>query len=186
MRRTRLEDFPNELFHMIFAYGNSVDIYLAFSNLNVRLKQLLADVASHQSLDLSSGSLSYHAFRAYITDYCGVRSSFISSLKFDCLSLSPFGINDLFSCLMNTVEHNRLQRLTLITSEFASVNAIDVVTLLKQLAAANDQGRGRLKHLTLQFESFDDYYSGTLAKIIQWNISFDIMILNVNKCMLYE
>ena len=82
--------------------------------------------------------------------------------------------------------YNRLQRLTLIASQFASVNAIDAITLLKQLVLANDQGRGKFKHLTVQFEIFDDYYSRILAKIIQWNISFDTMILNVSKGMLDE
>lgn len=184
MMFTRLEDLPNELFYIIFTYLNGVDLCLAFSNLNTRIYRLLDDVASHQSLDLTSGSVSYNAFRAYITDRHGVRSSFISTLKFDCFNLSPFGIKDLFFCFTN-ISNNRLQRLTLITSEAASVTTTDIVTLLEQMMIANIEGCGRLEHLTLKFEFCDDYYATILAKIIQRNISFDTMILNVTKCMSY-
>src|SRR5690242_15297638 len=113
---TRLEDLPNELFFIIFTYFNGLDLCLAFSNLNTHIARLLDNVASHQSLDLTSGSISYKAFRAYISDRYSVRSSFISSLKFDCLSLSPLGIKDLFSSFIDNSISNRLQRLTLITS----------------------------------------------------------------------
>ena len=142
----RLEDLPNELFFIIFTYINGVDLCLAFSNLNTRINQLLNNVAFHQSLDLTSGSVSYNAFRAYITDLYGVRSSFISSLKFDCLCLSPFGIKDLFSSLMNTSINNRLEHLTVITSEYACVKTIEIVTCLEQMMIAYKQGRGRLKY----------------------------------------
>jgi len=182
---TQLEDLPNELFLFIFTYLNGVDLCLAFSNLNTRIQRLLDDVASHQLLDLTSGSVSYNAFRAYITDRYGVRSSFISSLKFDCLNLSPFDIKDLFSCFTNISVNNRLQCLTIITSESASVTTTDIVTLLEQMMIANKQGYGRLEHLTLKFEFCDDYYETILVKIIQRNISFDTMILNVTKCMSY-
>jgi hypothetical protein len=182
---TQFEDLPNELFYIIFIYLNGVDLCLAFSNLNTRINRLLDNVASHQSLDLTSGSVSYNGFRAYITDRYGVRSSFISSLKFDCLSLSPFFIKDLFSCFTNISFNNRLQRLTLITSAYASVTTTDIVTLLEQMMIANKEGCGRLEHVTLEFESFNDYYEVILTKIIQRNISFDTMILNVTERMSY-
>jgi len=182
---TRLEDLPTDLFYIIFTHLNGVDLCLAFSNLNIRFNQLLDDVASHQSLDLTSGSVSYNAFRAYITDRYGVRSSFISSLKFDCLSLSPFGIKDLFSSFIDTSINNRLQRLTLITSEFASVKTAEIVTFLEHMMIANKRGCGRLEHLTLNFELCKNYYAKTLIMIIQRNISFDTMIINVTNCMSY-
>ncbi|CAF4038404.1 unnamed protein product [Rotaria magnacalcarata] len=181
MTSTRLEDLPHELFFIIFTYFNGVDLCLAFSNLNTRIDRLLFNVASHQSLDLTSGSVSYNAFRAYITDRYGVRSSFISSLKFDCLSLSPFGINDLFSSLMDTSIDNRLQRLTLITSEYVSVKTTEIIKFLEHMMIANKQGRGRLEHLTLTFENCNDYYAKIVTMIIQLNISFGTMILNVTK-----
>ena len=182
---TYLEHLPNELFYIIFSYVNSVDLCLAFSELNTRFSRLLDDVSSHQSLDLTSGPVSYRAFRAYITDRYGVRSSFISSLKIDCFTLSPFGIEDLFSCFINTSIPNRLQRLTILTYESASIDENDIVTLLNQMMTANKQGRGRLQHLTLRFQCFNQYYATILTKIIQQNISFDTMIFNISPCMLY-
>ncbi|CAF2136778.1 unnamed protein product [Rotaria magnacalcarata] len=185
MTFTQLEDLPHELFFIIFTYFNGVDLCLAFSNLNTRINRLLFNVASHQSLDLTSGSVSYNGFRAYITDRSGVRSSFISSLKFDCLSLSPFGISDLFSSLMDASIDNRLQRLILITSENASVETTEIIRFLEHMMLANKKGRGRLEHLTLMFENFNDYYAKIVIMIIQRNISFDTMILNVTKSMSY-
>jgi hypothetical protein len=182
---TQIEDLPNELFFIIFTYLNGVDLCLAFSNLNTRIHRLLDDVASYQSFDLTSGSASYNAFRAYITDRHGVRSSFISSLKFDCFSLSAFGIKDLFSCFINTSIHNRLQRLTLITSQSASVTRTDIITLLEHMMIANTQGYGRLEHLTLLFEFCNNYYAAILGMFIQRNISFNTMIFNVTKCKSY-
>jgi hypothetical protein len=182
---TQLEDLPNELFLFIFTYLNGVDLCLAFSNLNTRINHLLDTVASHQSLDLTSGSVSYSAFRAYIADQYGVRSSFISALKFDCLSLSSFCIKDLFSSLIDISVNNRLQRLTLNASKFASVKTTEIVLLLEQMMIANQQGRGRLEHLTLKFTSCNDYYVNILTMIVQRNISFHTMVLKVTKGMSY-
>lgn len=182
MMSTRLEDLPNELFFIIFTYFNGLDLCLAFSNLNTRIARLLDNVASHQSLDLTSGSISYKAFRAYINDRYSVRSSFISSLKFDCLSLSPLGIKDLFSSFIDNSISNRLQRLTLITSEFSSVTTTEVITFLENMMIANKQCRGRLEHVTLKFENCTDYYLKILIMITRRNISFSTMILNVSRC----
>ena len=182
---TRLEDFPNELFFTLFTYFNGVDLCLAFSNLNSRISRLLYNLASHQSLDLTSGSVSYKAFRAYITDRYSVRSSFITSLKLDCLSLSPCGITDLFSGFINAATSNRLQRLTLITSANASIKPTEIVAFLEQMMIAYTQGRGRLEHVTLMFEKCEDYYAKILTMIIQRNISFDTMILNITESMSY-
>ncbi len=182
MMSARFEDLPNELFFIIFTYFNGIDLCLAFSNLNIRINRLLDNVASHQSIDLTSGSISYKAFHAYISDRYGVRSSFISSLKFDCLSLSPFGIEELFSSFINNSINNRLQRLTIITSEFSSVKTTEIITFLEHMMIANQQGRGRLEHLILNFENGDDYYLKILIMIIQRNISFPTMMLNVSQC----
>lgn len=183
MTLTKLEDLPNELFYIIFTYLNGVDLCLAFSNLNTRIHRLLDDVTSHQSLDLTSGSVSYNAFCAYIADQYGVRSSFISALKFNCLSLSPFGIEDLFSCFTNISLTNRLQRLTLTTNKYASVTSAHIVALLEHMMIANKQGRGQLQHLIFMFTFCDDYYAIILTNIIRRNITFDTMILNITRCM---
>jgi hypothetical protein len=71
------------------------------------------------------------------------------------------------------------------TSEYASITTTDIITLLEEMMMANAQGCGQLKHLTLKFEFWDEYYEAILTKIIQRNISFETMILNVTKCMLY-
>jgi hypothetical protein len=179
---TRLENLPNELFFIIFSYLNGLDLCLALRNLNTRFKQLLDEVAGHQALDLTCGSISYNAYRAYLTDRYGIRSTFISSLKFDCLILSPFGIKDLFSCFINNSMNNRLEYLTIITSVNSSVKITEIVIFLEQMMIANKQGRGRLKHLNLKFNEYEEYYARILIMIIERNISFETMIFNVNQC----
>jgi len=182
---TQLEDLPGELFSIIFSYLNGVDLFIAFSKLNTRINRLLDNVASYKSLDLTDGSVTYDAFCSYVSDRCGVRSSFISSLKVDPLSLPSFGTTQLFSSFTNTCTNSRLERLTLITSTLASVKTIEIVTFLEQMMIANEQRRGRLKYITLTFEKYNDYYADILTMIIKRNISFNTMIFQLTHCMSY-
>ena len=180
---TQLEHLPGELFFIIFSYLNGVDLCIAFSNLNRRINRLLDNVASYQSLDLTDGSVSYDAFCSYVSDRCCVRSSFISSLKLDPLSLPSFSTTQLFSSFTNICTNSRLQRLTLITNILASIRTIEIITFLEQMMIANEQRRGRLEYVNLTFEKYNDYYGDILTMIIKRNISFKTMIFNITSCM---
>jgi len=184
MTISRLDDLPNELFYIIFTYLNGVDLCLAFFNLNTRINQLLDDVSSSQSFDLTSGSISYRTFLAYIDDQNHVRSKFISSLKFNCIDLSPFGICDLINCFTND-SVNRLRRLTIMTSIWTSLVGTGN-GLLGKLMLANEEGRGQLEDLTLKFQDWRDFYESELIKIFEKKISFNTMTFDVTRCMLFS
>jgi len=136
-----------------------VDLCLAFFNLNTRINQLLDDVSSSQSFDLTSGSISYRTFLAYIDDQNHVRS------KFNCLDSSPVGICDLIKCFTKD-SVNRLRRLTIMTSKWISLVG-NGDGLLETLMLANEEGRGQLEHLTLKFQDWRDFYETELVKIFE-------------------
>jgi len=128
-------------------------------------------MTTHKSFDLSSPSVSYHSYQAFIDDQHGVRSTFISALKFDCFTLLPFDIEDLLPCFTNRF-FNQLQRLT-------------IVTLLEELMLANAEWRGRLEYLVVKFEYCGDFYENIMVGIIERSISFDTMILTIHRCKSY-
>ena len=177
---TQIEHLPNELLLIVFSHLNGLHLYLAFFNLNVRFNRLLKTVSAYQSLDLTCGSISYNEYCAYIRDNNGVRSSFIKSLKFDCFGLSAFRIHDLFACFMTNHVNHGLQRITLVTRKRSSVKSAQLIIFLQHMMIANEEGYGRLEHVTLTFGGADDDYFETLIKIIKEGISFPTMIFNVS------
>lgn len=159
-----LEHLSNEIYYEIFEYLHGVDIYQAFSNLNVRFQNLLTSLSIPLKITLNSES------QTELLHHC---NNVINPNRHLILSLSlqnNFLINNFFTFCPTDSSFDRLESVVLHGILFDT--SIFVLLHLKSLP--------RLFSLTMDFQTIEDTSFDAIYQII-----FSFSSLKYNKLSIW-